>query len=404
MVDTTNNMIYRIGNLDTENERINYQMSSGKILDKGSDDSVLYGRYLDIEDDLRTYEGLKTQVEKTTAQNDVSDSTMNEVKQTYDDIKSDLLKSLNAGMSRTDRAAVGTNIEGMRENLISLSNTTVDDEYIFSGSDTTSQTFTKDPDYKINGKVSYGGNADLRNVAVEPGVYRDRGVTAHDVFMYNVDTTSDNGSVTFTKNEVIRDDEGFTWQLNDAGDKLEKLKINGSTSGEYMDVTDNGEDPKVYTTETISDATDNGHIKDSTSSGLELEARHSTFEDLNVIINALNGYKTIREDGEDDGKQGEEATDEEVRDILSQSLEKMSDQYDSANIGQAELGGRNAIFDSALTSIDSKVTHYNILMQDTNGADMAKLAMESKSLEMTYEALYSTVAKMSQLSIVNYLK
>jgi len=82
MIDLTNSMIYRIGNLDDENERINYQMSTGKILDKGSDDSVLYGRYLDIEDDLRTYEGLKIQIEKTTAQNGVADSTVAEVKRT----------------------------------------------------------------------------------------------------------------------------------------------------------------------------------------------------------------------------------------------------------------------------------------------------------------------------------
>jgi len=404
MIDLTNSMIYRIGNLDDENERINYQMSTGKILDKGSDDSVLYGRYLDIEDDLRTYEGLKTQIEKTTAQNDVADSTVAEVKKTYDDIKTDLLKSLNAGMSRTDMEAVATNIEGMRDNLISLSNTTIDDEYIFSGSNTTKQTYTKDKDFEVNGKVTFGGNASLRNVAVEPGVYRDRGVTAHDIYMYNTDTTAENEKISFTQNEIIRDDDGFTWKINDSGDKLEKLKLNGTPTSEYMALTDDGGDPKVYTTETISDAKDNGHIKETTASGLELEARHSVFDDLNEIINALKGYKTIREDGDDDGKQGDVATDEEVRDLLSKGLEKMSNQYDATNVGHAELGGRNDIFNDALTSIDSKVTHYNILMQETNGADMAKLAMESKSLEMTYQALYSTVAKMNQLSIVNYLK
>jgi flagellar hook-associated protein 3 FlgL len=43
-------------------------------------------------------------------------------------------------------------------------------------------------------------------------------------------------------------------------------------------------------------------------------------------------------------------------------------------------------------------------MQETNGADLAKLSMESKALEMTYSALFSTVSKMSQLSLVNYIK
>jgi len=35
---------------------------------------------------------------------------------------------------------------------------------------------------------------------------------------------------------------------------------------------------------------------------------------------------------------------------------------------------------------------------------MSKLAMESKALEMTYTALYSTVAKMNSLSLINFIK
>lgn len=201
MIDLTSQMIYRIGNLDVENERIAYQMSTGKVIDKGSDDSVLYGRYLDVENSLRTYEGLKTQIEKTTAQNNVTDSTVGEMKTTLESMKVDLLKSLNSGMTRPDRLAIASNFAGMRENLITLSNTTVDGEYLFSGSNTTKTTFVKDSDFNINGKVDFGGNGHLRNVAVDPGVYRERGVTAHDVLMYNTDTTATDHKITFTKNE-----------------------------------------------------------------------------------------------------------------------------------------------------------------------------------------------------------
>ena len=37
----TSQMMNRISNLNTENERISYQMSTGKKLKHGSDDSVL---------------------------------------------------------------------------------------------------------------------------------------------------------------------------------------------------------------------------------------------------------------------------------------------------------------------------------------------------------------------------
>lgn len=404
MIDLTNQMIYRIGNLDVQNERISYQMSTGKVIDKGSDDSVLYGRYLDVEDNLRTHEGLKIQIEKTTAQNNVADSSVDEIKKTLDNMKVDLLKSLNAGMTRSDRLAVAANMEGMRENLVTLINTTVDGEYLFSGSDTTKRTFTKDDDFSINGKVDFGGNGQLRNIAVDPGVYRDRGVTAHDILMYNTDTSSSDDKISFKEVDFVVDENGNTWQLNAGKTQLLKLNESGAASTEYLEVTNDGGIPKTYTSETILAAKTANRISDNTATGLLLESKHSVFEDLNVIINSLKGYSTQLTDDANDGKQGTIMTDGDVRATLSTYLEKMSSQYDATNIGHAELGGRNKIFNTALESLTAKVTHYNILMQETNGADMAKLAMESKSLEMTYNALYSTVSKMHQLSLVNFIK
>ena len=82
------------------------------MLNNGSDDSVLYARTLDIEDNLRTYEGLAIQITKTTAQNNVSDSTMDEIKDSIDQIRVDLMKSLNSGMDDVSMGAVAVNING----------------------------------------------------------------------------------------------------------------------------------------------------------------------------------------------------------------------------------------------------------------------------------------------------
>jgi flagellar hook-associated protein 3 FlgL len=196
------------------------------------------------------------------------------------------------------------------------------------------------------------------------------------------------------------------WEAFNAKDQIFKINEDDSVSLEYLNIasTNAPTDPITYTTETISSAQAASRIEDVTATGMLLEAKHSIFEDLNVIINALNGYKTKREDGVDDGKKDGIATDDEVRDILSGYLEKVDNQYSATNIGHAELGGRNKVFETYHTAIQSKITHYNILIQETNGADMAKLAMESKSLEITYNALFSTVAKMNQLSLVNFIK
>lgn len=401
MIDLSNQMIYRIGNLDVQNERISYQMSTGKILQNGSDDSVLYARYLNVENKLRDSEGLKIQMDKTVAQNNVADDVVNEVKDTLDDIKQDLLKSLNSGMTRNDMLAVATNVSGMRDNLLRLANTQIDGEYIFAGSNTTIMPYEQDSDFIINGQIDFNGNTHLRNIAVDTAIYRERGVPASDVFMYNTDTTAVDNTLSFGKNEMIVDQNGYTWKLNGGGTAIYKYNQDGTASSEYLTVTSDGNDPAMYTTEDITTAV---NIKPNTQSGLLLESKHNIFDDLNIIINGLNGYSTIQTDSANYGEKSTLLDDTQVRDLLSSYLGKVDEQYNATNIGHAELGGRNKVFETYLESISTKITHYNILIQETNGADLAKLSMESKALEMTYSALFSTVAKMSQLSLVNYIK
>ncbi len=69
MINRTDQMIYRLSNLDTQQQRVSYQMSTKEILQNGSDDSVLYSRIISVDDKVRTYEGLQSQVQKTSIQN-----------------------------------------------------------------------------------------------------------------------------------------------------------------------------------------------------------------------------------------------------------------------------------------------------------------------------------------------
>jgi len=386
-------------------------MSTGKVLHRGSDDSVRFDRYTDFETDYRIYDGLKLQLQKNQVVNEQSDTIVGDVKKEIENIKTHLLKSLNSGMTLADMEAVAMNLRGIRENLIDLANTQVDGEYIFSGSDTTKKTFLKDEQYKINGRVDFGGrNARLRKAAVDKGVYRERGITIHNVLMYKTDSTAGDGKISFRERDYIIDEYGYKWKLNSDGDKLEKYDEDDSLTGDYLsvssdDVTDeNGYTYKVYTTETIDEAKDNGHISAEVRTGLRLEVRHNYLDDLNQAINALEGYRTNVSDGDDFGKKDDEIDYGEIRKVLQQALDRTSKVYDAANIGHAELGGRNKIFEDAQMKIETKLTHINILMQETNGVDLAKVAMESKSLQLTYNALYATVTKLNELSLVKFLR
>ncbi len=401
MIDQTSSMLYHIDNLNTENERISYQMASGKILDQGSDDAMLHARVISLEDDLRVTEGLKLQIEKTRALNDTADTNIAETKMSLESIKIDLLKSLNDGMDRSDKLALATNLRGIRENLVDRVNVEVDGEYLFTGSVTTKPTLQKDKNFDQNGQVDFGGDGFLRKIAVQPGSYRDRGVTAYDVSFYTASSaTSGDSGFTFEDGERIIDDNGNEWKLNNAKDQLQQYDHNGKLTDpiEQIAITGNTAEAEATSTSQAVRATYTLDIP-SSPSGRLFEAKHNYFDDLNIIINALEGNATLL-----DGTKGDVIQNDLVDASLQKGLDQTSKQYDATNIGHGKLGGRNNVFEVSYDKILTQETHYNILIQETGGADLAKLAMESKSLEMTYQALYSTIAKMNQLSLMNYLK
>jgi flagellar hook-associated protein 3 FlgL len=410
MINTSQNMLYHIGNLNSENERISYQLATGTNQNKGSENSILHSDLINLDDKLRVTEGLKLQMTKTAVINDSADSSMASLKLSLDNIKIDLQKGLNAGMQRSDKLALATNLEGIRNTMFDFINTRVDGEYVFTGSDTSIKPFEKDANFENNGQISFEGDGFLREVAVQPGSYRDRGITGYDVAFYTSSKAYAGESFSFEEGERIIDESGFEWKLNTAGDELQKYDYNGNIYHPLNSNINNGDITTIdvpLTTPGYIDATTGQYVSTTyvtdplptDPTGRVFEAKHNYFDDLNIIINALEGQATNA-----DGTVGVELTDEQVRLTVSNGLEQTSDQFDATNIGHGELGGRNAVFENAYDTLLAQETNYNILIQQTGGADLAKLALESAALDLTYQSLYSTIGKMNELSLLNYLR
>jgi flagellar hook-associated protein 3 FlgL len=399
-------------------------MASGDKIDLGSDDAMIHAEVVNIQDKIRVTDSLKLQLSKTEAMNTVADKNMAEFKNVLDLINQDILKGLNSGMTRSDKLALATNLEGMRGNLLDLTNTHVDGEYIFSGSDTTQKTMIKDSNFVNNGQVEFEGDGFLRKVAVQPGSYRDRGVTAYDVSHYTSSRALVGENFTFSAGERIIDEDGFEWKVMDASGVPYNKDDGGATSPNFLQKFDhNGKlvdnslypeakIPIISTTAAVEATATNQATQETytiqviggTAAGQQpdsrvFEAKHNYFDDINILINAYKGHSTKL-----DGTKGPVIQDNLVDDTIRTQLEISNKQFDATNIGHGELGGRNKVFELANEKIVAQETHYNILMKETNGADMAKLAMESKALDLTYQALFSTISKMNDMSLVKFVK
>ncbi len=379
MINQTDQMMYRLNNLDTLQQKLNYQYA-GKKLEYGSDDSVLYSRIISVDDKVRVYEGIKTQVERTTVQNKTSDSSMAAIKKILESINAELIKANTDTTSEDGLKAIATNLSGMKENLLDLANTQVEGEYVFAGSDSSIKPF----ELNVDGSISYNGDNKLRRVTVEEGSYRERGINGFDVMMYSSATAYKNESLTFSEGDRVLDQDGNEWVLDNTTDPanpiLVKYDVDGNLTTDTMPVT--------------FDATTNTYETPIlTANGTKFEAKTSIFTLIDNVVNSLNKVDSS----------GNPISISEAKDLISKGAEEIMKAYDGVNIAHADLGSKNKIFEVSLENLTSKITQYNVLSQELSASDYTEIALKAKALELTYTALYSTINKTNQLSLVNFL-
>lgn len=384
MISQTEKTLYRLSNLDALQQKLSYQTSTGKKLEQGSDDSVLYSREIFMDDKIRTFEGLKTQIERTKIQNNTSDSSMKEIKNIIDSMKVELIKANTSTTNDNGLAAIAASISGSKENLYDLVNTQVEGEYVFAGSDSSVKPFEKNDD----GTISYMGDNKLRRIAVEEGSYRDRGLNGLSMMFYSTDIgTKSDTTLTFSDDQKILDQAGNEWKLNATKTALQKYDNDGNLTSDTAIVTNTGT-PPIYTLDLVAKYSPNP-IPD----GTKFEAKTNIFDLVDKIVNGLKKVDAS----------GNPITNEESKAIISQGLDQINKAYESLNVAHAELGGKNAVFEVALDRVSSKLTQYNILSQELGAADLTEVAVKAKALELTYTALYSTISKTNQLSLVNFM-
>ncbi len=375
MINQTEQMLYRLSNLDNLQQKLSYQTSTGKKLQQGSDDSVLYSREISVDDKIRTFEGLKAQIGRTKIQNNTADSSMKEIKNILDYVKSELIKANTDTTNDNGLKAIASAISGMKENLYDLANTQTEGEYVFSGSDSSVKPFKKQTD----GTISYEGNNKLRKVAVEEGSYRDRGINGFDVMMYPTATAYKGETLTFKETNRIVDQDGNEWKFDSVGNTLTKYDVDGNATTDILSVDDTT--APVY------------KVDAPMIDGTKFEAKASIFDLMDNVVNALNKVDS----------NGDPISNEEAKSLIAQGQEEISKAYDAVNISHAELGAKNKVFEVSLERVNSKLTQYNVLSQEIGAANLTEVAIKAKALELTYTALYSTISKTNQLSLVNFM-
>jgi len=382
MISNIDSTLHRIGLLDKSQNKLNYQMGSGKVLQHGSDDSILHGRVVHVEDRMKTNEGIIKQIERVDVLNKNADKSLADTKQHLEYIKSKLILANTSTTSIEGLEAIAQEILGIKESIFKLANTSAEGQYVFAGSDASVRPFVMDPITKV---VTYAGNDKLRQVAIDDGTYKKAGVNGLDSFYYTTSFALKGATLEFQENDRIVDQDGNEWHLNKpANTTLSKTNWDGSV-------------------DTLAVANMGTHFEAVIPNvdGAKFEAKKSVFD---MIDEAVRGLKGLDENGNP-----VHPTDP-VQDYNYRRAEvaKYIDQTDEAHTGvtmaHSNLGSKNQTFDIVSERLEAKKTQLKILRTEIAEADKAEIAVKLKSLEISYASVYSTVNRTFELSLINFMK
>lgn len=372
-----NSTMYRLGNLDKYQAKLNFQMGGSK-LQFGSDDSVTFGRLTHTEDKIKTQKGIVEQIERADVLNKTSDTAMKEVKLLLEKIKAqELIKANTSTTSIEGLEAIAGVIEGYKQNLFNLANTQTEGQYVFAGSDASVKPFSMD----AAGKVTYNGDSDLRKIAVDDGSYRERGINGIDAFFYVADSASKGATLTFKDGDRITDQDGKEWVFDNVANTLTKTNWDGST--QTLAVTPPVAPATEYTT-TVPN-----------TDGTKFEARRNMFDMLDEAISSLRGL---------DSAGNPTLTYEDRRTGISKAIDESTKAYDTAVIAHSELGAKNKTFEVSKERAEAKINQLSILEIELGSSNKSEVAVELKALEISYTALYSTINRTFELSLTNFLR
>lgn len=372
-----NSTMYRLGNLDKYQAKLNFQMGGSK-LQFGSDDSVTFGRLTHTEDKIKTQKGIVEQIERADVLNKTSDTAMKEVKLLLEKIKAqELIKANTSTTSIEGLEAIAGVIEGYKQNLFNLANTQTEGQYVFAGSDASVKPFSMD----AAGKVTYNGDSDLRKIAVDDGSYRERGINGIDAFFYVANSASKGATLTFKDGDRITDQDGKEWVFDNVANTLTKTNWDGSTQ-------------TLVVTPPVAPATEYTTTVPNTD-GTKFEARRNMFDMLDEAISSLRGL---------DSAGNPTLTYEDRRTGISKAIDESTKAYDTAIIAHSELGAKNKTFEVSKERAEAKINQLSILEIELGSSNKSEVVVELKALEISYTALYSTINRTFELSLTNFLR
>ena len=264
---------------------VNTQISSGLKIQNSYEDSSIYADTMRLNDEISTFDQVKKSSSKAQSFANNTDTTMNELDDTLIDFKSKLIQASNATNSITSLEAIANDLSGMRDHLKSIANTSINGQFLFSGSALDAK--------PINDDGSYNGNDEKLTSVVGSGVELPYNISGESLFLGE---DSDYKKIVSTNVKLYSDaDHQNTLKSDDTIEDLMSSNGGGSTqSTAYFYIQGKNSDGSSFKNKISIDSTD---TVDTLLSGIK-----NSYSPADSVDVTLNDYGQIEIKDNNSGK------------------------------------------------------------------------------------------------------
>lgn len=132
---------------------VNKQIASGLKIQYAQDDIRTFTETMRLDNEITTLDQTKKSVESALKFSDQTDSVLNEFETSMNRARTLLVNAANATNSETSLDAIAHELRGLEEHFKSLSNTSVNGQYLFSGSAVDTKPIASDGSYMGNDAI-----------------------------------------------------------------------------------------------------------------------------------------------------------------------------------------------------------------------------------------------------------
>lgn len=396
--------INRLQDLNVGLNKTSEQVSTGKRVNRPSDDPVAAARILKLNQELarvETYQRNATLADNRLKQEESALESSIDVIQRVRELT---VQAGNGSLSQNDRQSIASELKERLGQLANITNTKdASGEYIFSGFQGDQEAFTKN----VSGDWVYRGDEGQRVLEIDDGVtvpISDHGkgifvdvAAAEPTFFAEASSTNESGARISSGMVADRDafdlvypDDISVSVVDDGAGGLEVQAFNRRTDAP-LTVTppayDNGGSFEVAGARVeIYDAADGDEFT------LKTAQKQSVFTSVEKLIYGLENVDKSAPGGQDT-----------YDDLIANSLINLDNAQESIIKKQTELGGRMNAVESTQSFLEDSSVYSNEIRSQLQDVDYAEAISNLSFQSFVLQAAQQSFAQVSQLSLFDRL-